>query len=611
MILNEINLFIIHFTFFTKQIPTKMFSLRVFFIFWLSSSVIMLGKGVQGSFPFNSFGEVEEHVSHDSASWNSRDLYNPPQNVHVDERNHIVPSAYPVNSDFSNQMTGEENINWVEESPLVEWFNHPDSLIQYENQQEPYHGSMFPHENTLDQYSNFQEAMNYYHHEPWNLPPVESSSFSGQNHQKKTHPHAGSFQDQGTSSYTVQPMYDGNFHDGYHLNFAPNNGEFRHADSPFESQANQNLETPHDEPMTENPALMQNDFHLLEIRNRVYQNHDPEALNLDSASSSYNSGPMSTVTEIERMRNSLEYEHMILTTSKKRLTRKQLARLEVIRSNIEMIDLAKILKKEFSTCPKETAQKFANYFYNRFQTTGELKKLTEKNVDKEIPAIIYGDEDKEDETSNKSALFRRKTFLKMDMVFQIQWEDSDKLIGHISQFAAKFSNHLGEAKNECTQKHITKISIMGIVFMKIIAKKYSKYHDSIEFGDDKSLINYTKKFWNHCFSNDEDMNEGLIKFFMSIRSGILDCDMQTILLTGFSKNENTPDKIFPSIRDGITSAIHREKIYLFSWYFCCFRTIVYYSELILSPNYVAGNHLKKIIEGGLYFFQEENNSLHM
>ncbi|CAH7667928.1 hypothetical protein PPACK8108_LOCUS2370, partial [Phakopsora pachyrhizi] len=525
---------------FTKQIPLKMFSLRVLSIFWLSSSVIMLGGGVQCFFRMNLFGEGGEYLSHDSAPWIDRNFSNLQQNNHDDEQNHMVPSTYPVSLEYSNQKP-EEDINWgaVDISPLDELFNHPDSGIQFENQQEQYQGGTFPHsdyinyKNLIDQPSNFQEAItNFNQGDLWNFTPFEDLSFSGPNHQKETNPLADSSQHQSSSSNIIQPTYDGDLLGRNHINKVPYIYEFPYPDSSFVLPLYQNGEILHDEQISQNPNfhITQNELsygpHLSDMRNRVNQNRDREVLKLNPASSSHNSGFRNTGAEIDHRRNSIENEISIVVTPNKEGEGKEAQEnFGAEESYKGMLDLIDILENEFSKCSKEKARKFSTYRHNGILTVLEKSKYQEeeakyqKYIDKRILVSINGKKHRDKETArlDVSKIYRRKKFRLIENVFRIQWDNIISLKVHILVFAKKIVKNRGK-KDMANPEHIVKISIMGITYMKIISKLYAKKEASKEFGDDKNLIDYTIKFWDHCFTKHSDMNEALRSFFKSIRT---------------------------------------------------------------------------------------------
>ncbi|KAI8449036.1 hypothetical protein BY996DRAFT_7524609 [Phakopsora pachyrhizi] len=130
------------------------------------------------------------------------------------------------------------------------------------------------------QASNFEEALNPYHRDPWNSAPVDHSSFSGQIHQHQAYPQEGSSHDQGSSSNNVQHNYEGDVFRENNSNFVPHFNEFWYPDSSFEHHPHQNFEISHDEQMTQDPAFysMLNDLsyspHHYDVENRDYQKHE-------------------------------------------------------------------------------------------------------------------------------------------------------------------------------------------------------------------------------------------------------------------------------------------------------------------------------------------------
>ncbi|CAH7689719.1 hypothetical protein PPACK8108_LOCUS24839 [Phakopsora pachyrhizi] len=471
-----------------------MFSLRVFFIFWLSSYVIMVGKVVQAFIRTNLFGEAGEHLSHDSASWNSRDLSDLQPNIHYDDQNHMAHSTYPFGNYHSKQEP-EEGFDWGADDipPQDLWNNHADQPL------------------------NFQEAMDFKQGDSWNCAPSEDINFSAQSHQKETYPNAGSSQYQSSSSSTIQP-YDADFSDGNYVNSVPHFDDFGYPDSSSTPQPHQNLENPHYNQMTQGPAFhfaqgyQWNRPHLSEKRsNRGYKNHG-------TTSSSHNSGFTNTDAEIDHWRYLIDRKSLNVAVFKKPKRKKARSRVEAGKSSKKNSELIGILNNEFRKCSKE-------------------------EVLVRVPCLF-------------------------------------------------------PAENMKT------ISVLGITFMKIIAKKYTKKEVSKEFEDDNSLLHYNQVFWEFCFNDHTKMDEDLRKLFKSIGGPRrLDNTIQQFSTTEFLIQHNTPVNIFTQMASRIMSA-NKLEIYLYSWYFVFFRTMVYYPELIFKLNPLAGNQLKRFIEDGIMYYYE-------
>ncbi|CAH7667933.1 hypothetical protein PPACK8108_LOCUS2375 [Phakopsora pachyrhizi] len=353
-----------------------MFSLQICLIFWISSSVIMLGRGVKCFFRMNFFDEG----NHDSVSRNSRGFSNLQENNHDDKQNHMIPSTYPVSMGYLNQLAEENNKRQaVDIATLKDWdnhFNHPESVIQ----QELYQGSALPHsvymshKNLINQHLNCQSALKFHLEYPWNFTPGDSS-FSDPNLQKETQPHVDSTKYQASSSNAIQPMCDGDLHCGNIVSLLPQFDEFRYPDSSFVPQEHHNLKISHEQ-NTENPAFhsMQKDLssslHLSEMRNRVYQNQDWGALSLNPASSSENSGFMNTDKHIEN-----------IVTLKKHEGKKAKSGFKAERKDIkERNELIKILKDDFSVCSKETIQYFSTENIHCYISFRESKNLRRRKL---------------------------------------------------------------------------------------------------------------------------------------------------------------------------------------------------------------------------------------
>ncbi|CAH7690211.1 expressed protein [Phakopsora pachyrhizi] len=562
-----------------------MFWLRLCLILWLSPTVIFPDRVVQGLFHSSPFGEAGEHQSLDSALWNSRDFHNIQQNVQTDEQNHNVHSAHPVNSDFLNQMH-EEYIKWAEDeiSPVGEWYNQPDSA------------------------PNLEEVMNSYHQDQWNSAPVDHSSFSDQNHQKQTYPHVGPSQDQGSSSNTVQPNYDGDFFGGNYGDLLPRFEKFRYPDSTFLPQPHQNFETPHHE------LSMQNDLsyspHHSEVGNRGYHNQNWKVSDFNPASSSNNYGFFNTGAAIDQSINSIDNENLIYDTSKNsmieevesRIKRNKLFTLE------EKSHLLSILKQNFSKCSRTEA--LARITYTPTESDSRYLEIIHKNAVEFINEHDPQDELVTHRTTYKSSkpdeskIARLKKYMLVEYTLGIEWKGSDVLTNKIRSFADEFMNYGNSVKNDNTPKHIKTISLLGINFMKIIAKMQPKNEVSEHFGNDWNLVEYTKGFWDCCFTNDPKTNKQLREFFKSLGEGFSDKDIDQFLSTGFSRKGNIPQIVFSKIKKDIIGGTDTAINLRFAWYFAFFRTGVYYPQLFTSKGYYNGLRLKTFLEEGIMYFFE-------
>ncbi|CAH7690610.1 expressed protein [Phakopsora pachyrhizi] len=568
--------------------PSIMLSFRLCLFIWLCQSQIFQDRGVQGFFSKVPFAEVGEYHSLDFASRNSRDFFNLQSNVHNNERNHKLSSAYPVNSDFSNHIP-REYINWGANviSPLDEWLNHLDSA------------------------PNFQEATDFYHRNPWDFAPAEDSSFSGQNHQKQTYPQVGSSQDKKSSYNTIQPIHDGDLFGGNHPNFVPHFDEFRYSDSSFVAQPHQNFVIHHDERMIHYPAFhsFQNDLsfgsQISEIRNKSYKNQGWEVLNFIPVLSYHNSRSLNLGETIDNRRNSIDTENLIVGTSKKSMSEKAQSLAEAEESFREKKYLISILNNDFIRCSRKTALARMSS-RSREMDVRYLKSIHEKAVD------FMNQHSHKDRQANlrTKANFEKKDVAKINrlrkhVIFEytlgIEWENSKFIKTAIFEFADKFKNYGNLTKHDGTSAHIAKISFLGIIIMKIIAKKYS--HDPLSevFGSDSNLLHYTESFWNCCFTNKGETNQALRDFFTSFGEKYPEEEIDRFLSTGLIQSCNIPEDIFSRIKTSITSNVDKPLILLFSWYFVLFRAMVYYPHLVFKKGYTPGNKLKTFIEGGIMY----------
>ncbi|CAH7682738.1 hypothetical protein PPACK8108_LOCUS15810 [Phakopsora pachyrhizi] len=644
MISNESNIFTNYFKISTR-ILSKMFALQTCFFLWLSPSLISRGRGMQGFSHMKSIGDKGEYPLLDSTSKNIEDFSNLQQNIHAYKSSHVAPPTYPVSMDFLNQNAEEFN-NWEAEdfSLLHEWenpFSHPEPEIQLENQYNTQHkGNILSHsvrmihQNLIDQPSNFQ-SLDYYLEDTWDFAPVEELTFSGPNHYKETHPRISFSKDQASSP--IQPKFDGDLYGGNQINLVSNIDKFRYPDLSFVTENPQYIAIPHDEKITENPSInfLQN-YHSIspqpsEMIYRVlddYRNQNLNVLNINPSSSSHNSGLLIDKPEISHPKNSIDSNNLILGKSKRLKRKKNQKKIRKgEESDREKRDLLRILKEDFSTCSREAAQKFASGKQHGFMSARQLK----QNQDKEAGYKTYIDSrvlnfineyelkrggktklhnERSLEKAEINLIGRRKTFRIIECVFRLQWDDCDLLKTAIHEFAHKFKNYEEATAHVLTPEHIKKISIIGITFMKIIASKYPKNSVSKNFGEDQSLQKYTVKFWEHCFTNHGDIKNGVKSFFKSIREDNSELDIDQIISTEFLRSKNTPVLMFSKIRHRITFKTGIDQIYLFSWFFCFFRTIIYYPELLLKTGCAPGMKLKRFIENGImYFFQKEDTRL--
>ncbi|CAH7689267.1 expressed protein, partial [Phakopsora pachyrhizi] len=591
MISNEIKLFIDHFMIFSKQFHSKMFSLRVFFIFWLSSSIILLGKGVQGSFPFNWFGEAEEHVAHDSASWNSRDLNNLQPNIHNDNQNHMAPSTDPVSWDYSQQEPGE-NVDWgaYEISPVDLWNSH------------------------ADQPTNLQEVMSFNQGHPGNFAPFEDSSIYGQHHQKEAYPHAGSSQYQSSSSRIIPSMHSGD-HDQNYVNSVPNFDEFRYPLGSSAPQPHQNLEISHDNQMTQDPAFhfaqgyFWNDPRLSEMSsNSGYQNHDR---------SSHHSGSTNAGAEIDHWGYSIDNESLNVATSNNLIGESTSSYYEVDYDSLDVkLKLIQTLKENFTKCSKQEVISRVTQIIPEGKTN-YLRSIHEralnfimKHISEVGPQVALGVEEPYDDIKTVTRANQKKHFI-IEYTLAIEWTGHKSLKSKISEFVDNFiTNNKDTIQLSLNSDGMELISLLGVTFMKIIAKNYPKTDVSKEFEDDDSLLHYTKAFWEFCFMDHGNIEEKLQKFFRTIGGpSRFDNTIDKYLITKLSRNGNTPVKIFPQVADKLKKNASQIEIYTYSWYFVFLRAMVYYPELIYIPNHLSGNQLKYFIEDGIMYYFEEGEEV--
>ncbi|CAH7677225.1 expressed protein [Phakopsora pachyrhizi] len=561
-----------------------MFWLRLCLILWLSPSVIFRVRVAQGFFHSSPLGEAGEHQSLDSALWNSRDIHNTQQNVQTDEQNHNVHSAHPVDSDFSTQMP-VEHTNRAEDEilPLDEWLNRKDSA------------------------PNLEEAMNSYHGDLWTSAPVDYTSFSGQNHQKQTYSHVGPSHDQGSSFNTVQPNYDEDFFGGYHSNLAPHFDEFPYPDSSFEPQPHQNFEISHDEQMSQYPAFhsmqnyLSNSPNLSENRDRFYQNQDRQLSNFNPASSSENYGFLNIGTAIDHRKNFV-FKHSKNSMGKEAYSPAEEKYLFIDTDKSELVstlnnDFSRFSRKEaLSRIPYKSTKNDERY----------LRSTHEKAVDVINEHNPHNTEEVKVDPRTKTvavkinAQRRRKTqekYMIFDYTLKIEWEGSYVLKADICRFADNFEIDTKDTKlgAATTQNHIKIISYLGVNFMKIIAKMYSNDPVSKAFGNDRSLLQYTERFWECCFKNDAGANKLKI-FFKSLGIQCSNKELKQFLSTTFLKAKSSPKSIFLRIKTRVTHRTEKKMNYIFSWYFVYFRAMAYYPHLVFAKNHQSGSELKTSIE---------------
>ncbi|CAH7667922.1 expressed protein [Phakopsora pachyrhizi] len=617
-----------------------MYAQQLYFMLWLSPCLMSWGSGMQGVFHMKSFGEQGEFLSLDSPSKNSKDFTNFRRIIHDGKHDHMVCTTYPLCRSFSNIIAEEYN-SWAAEDISLphEWYNPynlPESINQIGNQNEFLHeGSILPlsiymnHENFINQPSNFQEVQNFYPENPWNIAPVEDLGFSGPHYQKETYPKADIAKYQTSSSPTIRPIPDGILQHGNHINMAPHFDELWYPEISLVPQAHQNLDVSHIEKVTGSPNFhfnkdLSHSPHISEMRNSVfdvYQNQNFEVSTLNSASLYPDSGSSNNNDKISNL--NIDTKKLIPNASNKRRRKKKVPKTNAEDYFKDRLELIMILRKNFSIGPRELAQHIPNEdsqghrFMWEKQETPEKEAKYHKYIDKEILKFIKEFEHKEgiqpkrgDDFEVEKHLEHKETTLVDNLkrnriiqsAFRIQWNGSEVLKSNIYNFADNFI-HYGELTPHLgTSKHIKNISALGSTFVKIIAK-LPKDKLSKEFEDDQSLLKYTHNFWKLCFSNQKEMKNGVRNFFRSIEEDISEKDMDRYVSTKFSKEHHQPDAIFSKIGISITSKTDRKQIYLFSWYFVYFRTMVFYPNLMFRKKSLAGNQLKKFIESGiLYFF---------
>ncbi|CAH7677282.1 expressed protein [Phakopsora pachyrhizi] len=301
----------------------------------------------------------------------------------------------------------------------------------------------------------------------------------------------------------------------------------------------------------------------------------------------------------------MENQKSVFSTSINPTGEEVLSNIGADKSYKEMSNLLKVLAEQFRTCSKEMARKQAAYRTQGLRESKNYQKenLNNKYIDEQILTISYLAKQAEIHIaySLASAIFRHKIFTSTENVYRIQWINDDALKEEIRLFSENFVFEKAEESNKCTQEHMEKISIMGITFMKIISKKYPENLVSEEFGNDKSLIEYTKLFWTYCFSSHVGNEEALTGFFMSIRKGTSNDYIKEILLTDFIREEINQDQIISFIRKKITSKTYRDQVYMFAWHFCYIRTVVYYPELLINIRKNNRDLLRNFIESGILY----------
>ncbi|CAH7690776.1 expressed protein [Phakopsora pachyrhizi] len=629
-----------------------MISLRNQLIFCLNPTMILMVRAVKGFFPMESVGEEGKYLSLDSASKISNGISNLQQNIQDDKQNYLATTTYPSNR-YSLKQMAKEHHNWEEEdiSLIHEWSipsSPPESVFLIEKPHEIPHGeSALPHsaymnhETLIDQPSNFQEELNFYLEDPRNSEPAED--LTDPFHWKETYPDEGSFKDQASSSNTIQHKFYGDLHDGNHINSVPHFDKFWSPSPFFLPLENPYLQITHNEPMPENPAFhfTQNDLGnsppLSEMRNRVNQNQDLEDLIINPASSKPNYGSINTYPD-----KYIDNDHLITGNKKSRKALKRKAKLELTddysitgnkkklkapkrKSKLELTeeiskereDLINVIRSHFSTHSSKTKQYFSVERDHGFMSIKNLKKTPEmeakyKNYfDRKAFNFINGNGPRKGEKTNTGAknpfensdssdYSKMKTYKITKYILENESDDFNLLRSATNQLAY---SHVADA----LPRYIENISIIGIHIMKIISKKYRKNPVSEKFGNDQSLIEYTKRFWEFCFDDNGVTEGGLKLFFKSIKDGNSEDDINRFLSMGFTKSRNIPAKIFLEISSKIKKNPDRERIYMFAWYFTFFRTEVYYPELVLKANYKPGNYLKQFIEGGiLHIIQNQN-----
>ncbi|CAH7689261.1 expressed protein [Phakopsora pachyrhizi] len=463
------------------------------------------------------------------------------------------------------------------------------------------------HKHLIDQTSNSEDAMKSCHQNPWNSAPVDHLSLSGKPHQKHTYPHLGFSQDQGTSSNTIQPMYDTDVFGGNHINLVPNIDDFRYPDSSFVPQPHHNFEIPHDEQMTQHLAFhsTQNDLsnihHLSDIRNRVYQNQDWGVLDFNPTSSSHNYGFVNTGAAIDYGSNLVDNENLIFGASKKSMSKEAqpTGGAKNKFTDKEKSELIRILKNDFRISPRGimSFKSKGNDVWDPESIHKKGADLIKKYKSKGVEAKLRAEQLFAKAIGSK--INRLRKFMIFEYTLDIEWKGSESFKLEIYEFSVKFKKHGNLDISRSTLNHMNRINVIGITFMKIISRKYWNDPVSERFGNDSSILHYTESFWNCCFRNDRVTNNVLRNFFKSLGKDCPEEDIDRFLSTRFLHRHNTPEIIFSRIKKSITGKTETKVTFMYSWYFVFFRAMVYYPHLVFDESYFSGNQLKNFVENGI------------
>ncbi|CAH7689892.1 hypothetical protein PPACK8108_LOCUS25068 [Phakopsora pachyrhizi] len=555
-----------------------------------------------------NFQEVINY--YDQELWN----YAPGEDLSLSGQNHQEETFRHVGSSQNHRASsnifrhdgdlfGGNHVNLV---PNFDALRHPDSSFV----PHPHQNFGIPFDEQMSQYPDFHSIQNDFSNSPHHFEirdrvyqnqDLEASEFNPPSSSQHTQNHR-------PSSNIFQPMYDGNLFGGNHVNLVPNFDAFRQPDSSFVPHPHQNFGIPSDEQMSQYPAFhsIQNDFsnspHHFEMRDKVYQNQDLEVSDFNPASSSQYTGFFNADKSFDHRSNSIDDG-----------TSKSPAETDkYFRERKEIFD---ILTQHFTRPSKKEAK--AEILRGSFKVEDRhVEKIHQKskdylkkqNHDEESQAtfIIEGQTD-EDEAKMPYRLNQRMICV---YTLVIEWEGSDSIKEKISAFVHQFENFGNVNKNVNTKENIYDISVMGITFMKIIAKKYSNYSVSENFENDNSLLSYTESFWNFCFTNEGETIEKYAELFTSLGIVCTQKDIHQYLYSKFSKGFRIPKKFFSKIKTKLTTKTNKQEILLFSWYFVFFRAIFYYPQLIFIDKTLCGNELKSVIEDGiLYFYAEDEKSV--
>ncbi|CAH7666354.1 hypothetical protein PPACK8108_LOCUS704 [Phakopsora pachyrhizi] len=592
-----------------------MLTLQLSSVICLGLHLMSWGRGVQGAFHIKSLGEKREYFSHD-----------------------LVGFFKPIAEEHANLETEDISVPHKWDNP----FNPPEPVIQIENHQQIQHDGnvlahsvYMSHKDLFNHPSNFHDMHKYYPENPLNAAPVEVFSFFGPNNQKENYPHEGPSKYQTSSSNTiVQPMIDR----GLRFNLAPYFDGFQYPDISLVPQIHQNSNILRTELTLGNSAfhfIQKDSLKIPQISKMINRELDErnnlghEVLNLNPLSTIQISGPINADNKIGQLSNSIDNESSSLINSKKRKRKVTKLELKAIESFEERLDLIRVLREDFSLGPKAPSQNNEIHDSKNFRfSVGQIQDPEkgakyQRFINKKVLSFLHEHDLKEDQQpdfsisvkvkeqftrSEISSFDNRYRSTIIESAFRIQWNGFETLKKYISNYAPNSINHKEVKLHKGTLSHIKNISIVGITFMKIIAKKYPKGSISEEFEDDQRLIVYNNLFWDFCFKNREDIRIGLRDFFKSIRGNSSEKDIDRFVSAELSRKRNKPEAVFSIIKTIITTKIDRKQLLLLSWYFAFLRAMVYYPELFFQSS-LEGNQLKTFIENGIMYFIQKYDKI--